>query len=514
MSINQFKRLASQSVLLYALFLLPTALLLTHTGLNDLAIARAIEETWQAGFWQFPGLTSTNSRIVLDVLEIGVIGLLTWFFWQGHQLLKKTATAEHATLLPVLWRWALLGGLVLIAVVPFHSSDLYGYINRGIQQSLYHTNPYLTPVADIVGWRNEPLFHQHWQHNPCPYGFFFAWLTNCISASHQFITIFLGFKTLNLLLLLGTTALIYSLAKQLKQSQPLLSAYWFGVNPLVLLHVMGNGHNDILLVFLLLLSVQTLLSTRWAWLSIPLLTLSILTKYASVLALPFVLVYFVKTRQFKALMPGLLIGAGLLYLLATPYLPTDGQAWPWNALLDNAGKPQHSIIAMLGRLIYYPIDFFNHDAAKAMMKMGLLVLKPLFLLGFAWLCIREGLRFLKASADSVQFLQSRLIQSVTLLLTVLVAFVSAKFHPWYPVMFLPLALLLPTTHWLRRFGMLFSLFQIAGFTLLQNLHIGNVILLTLLPLWLSVKDAVRPTKPVSLSPSAVPPCESSLPESI
>src|SRR5690606_14195573 len=141
-------------------------------------------------------------------------------------------------------------------------------INRGVQQSLYHTNPYLTPVADIAGWRQEPLFHAHWQHNPCPYGFFFAWLASAVTAfsGHSFIAAFFVVKLLNLLCLLGVTGLIYRLAGQPNLSKPVLSAYSFGANPLVLLHVMGNGHSDIMLILFLLLSIQALLSARWAWL--------------------------------------------------------------------------------------------------------------------------------------------------------------------------------------------------------------------------------------------------------
>ncbi|HEY9745180.1 MAG TPA: hypothetical protein V6C99_03065, partial [Oculatellaceae cyanobacterium] len=74
----------------------------------------------------------------------------------------------------------------------------------------------------------------------------------------------------------------------------------------------------------------------------------------------------------------------------------------------------------------------------------------------------------------------------------MVALVSAKFHPWYVVMFLPLALALPQNHWLYRFGVWFSVLQIAGFTLLQNVHVLNVVLLTLLPLWLAFRGVDLP----------------------
>jgi hypothetical protein len=226
-------------------------------------------------------------------------------------------------------------------------------------------------------------------------------------------------------------------------------------------------------------SLWALLQPKWRWACLPLLTLSVLTKYVSLLALPFVLVYLWKHRQYRALMAGTVLSILILVLMAWPYVDIH-QHWPWHAMLDNAGKPQHSIIDMLARLVYYPAKWM-FGKADAVMALVLKILKPLFLLGFMGFYAWQWFRFTRQEAT-----ESRVIEAIGLSMTVLVALVSAKFHPWYPLMFLPLVLVLPESSKLRQFGLTFSLFQMAGFTIFQNLPVFGVLVLTVFPLWMAL----------------------------
>lgn len=483
-----------KSALLYGLFLIPTILLLLYSGGNDVAISRMIGGTWQADFWQVPFLSTLHSRVALDIAQALVTAALAWVFYKTFKTLNELPPQEPGSsdrMLRAILLFCLICGTLLIAVVPFHSSDIYGYLNRGFQQSLYHTNPYLTPVGEIPNWRQDSLFHPHWVYNPCPYGFFFAqlakWLTQ-ITGPH-FFSAFLLFKTFNLFFLLGSVWLISAISQQLGIKRPWLSAYLFGANPLVLLHTMGNGHNDILLIFLLLGSLYALFSERWRWASLPLLTLSILTKYASLLAVPFFLLYLFKKRDYARLLTGTILSAFAGLALAVSYIDPN-HPWPLNAMLDNAGKPQHSLIDLIAQSVYYPTKWIRGHA-DAWTDITLSIIKPLFWAGFvlfyAWQCLRSLRQSLEPEA---------LVFRVSLTLTVMVAFISAKFHPWYPVMFLPLLLLLPEASRLRQFGLTFSLFQLAGFTVFQNLPVISPLALTVLPLWLTLKDKL-PFRPAT-----------------
>lgn len=480
---SRFRRFFRFSMGLYAFFLIPTLLWFLYKGPGDANLSRSIGDAWQASFWHFPGLSETVSRYVMDAFTWIVVGLVTWLFYEGYCLLNAIRPSELPEFRKKILAWVGISALVLLAVIPFHSSDLYGYLNRGFQQSAYHTNPYLTPIANIPNWQQLSLLHAHWQYNPCPYGFFFAWWVKCITsmANHSFVFAFLMMKTVNVFFLMGTTALIVLLARQLNQPRPWLSAYLWGANPLVLLQVMGNGHNDIMMVFLLLLAFTALLFPAWSVLVLPLLMLSVLVKYASILAVPFVLVYLIQQRQWKALAGGVLISIGLVYVLALPYV-SSGEAWPWHALLDNAGKSQHSLADLIARLIYYPAKLLHIPNPKHVMASALIWIKLVLFGGFAVFCAWMGWQFIQQKQSF-----AKLIASIAVVMTLLVTVVSAKFHPWYVVMFLPLVLVLPESTRLRRFGIWFSVFQIAGFTLLQNVHILNVLVLTLLPLYLSLR---------------------------
>ncbi|HEY9686769.1 MAG TPA: polyprenol phosphomannose-dependent alpha 1,6 mannosyltransferase MptB [Coleofasciculaceae cyanobacterium] len=479
---ERIEQLALRSAVIYALFLIPTGILLFHAGFSDANISHLVATTWQAKFWELSHLNKNASRVILDILSFIGIGALVWQFLRGFAWLKNAnpAEADGKCLWSAVLLWTGLCGALLVLVVPFHSSDFYGYLNRGFQQSAFGVNPYLVTVAQTPGWSDSPLLHEHWVNNPCPYGFFFASLAGGITAlaGSSFTLAFLLFKLLNLLLLLATTALIYRIASQLKHERPWLPAFLFGANPIILLHVMGNGHNDILMVCLLLASLWCLLDRNWGWACLPLLTFSVLTKYASMLALPFILIYMLRNRQFQAVIAGGLLSFGVLVLLGTQYVDPN-QPWPWTAMLDNAGKAQHSLVAALSRASYYVADIFTNHRNEAM-QVTQKLLKVLFWGGFIGFYLWQVFRFIVRSADF-----RNLLYVAGLTMTVMVAFVSAKFHPWYVVMFLPLLVLLPTSSRLYRFGILFALFQTVAFTLIQNVHIFGTLLLIVLPAWLA-----------------------------
>jgi hypothetical protein len=481
-----FNYILRRSLGLYGLFMLPTIILLVYTGQTDASISAHIGNTWQAGFWHFPGLGAKGSRVLLDVLTAFAVGGLGWLFYRGWHILagqtEPLSELEQHQLGRKVLLWTALCGGVLLAVVPFHSSDMYGYLNRGFQQSLYHTNPYLTPIAAISGWKQEPMFHAHWIYNPCPYGFFFAQLAAGITAlcGRHFLLAFLAFKFLNWLLLLATTWLVLQLGKALRLERPWLAAYSFGANPLVLLHVMGNGHNDIVMVGLLMAALYVLSMRQGRWLALPVLVLSILVKYASLLALPFVGLYLLKQRDWRSILLGGAVSLLLLALLASVYVDPH-QPWPWADMLDNAGKPQHSVVDMLASAVYYPLKWV-HAPADAVAGRLFGLLKPLFWGGFVLFYLRQLWQFIRKDVDL-----GGVVAASGVVMTVMAAFISAKFHPWYAVMFLPLLLVLPESNRWRQFGQNFSLFQLAGFTIFQNLPVISPLVLTVLPAWLAFR---------------------------
>jgi hypothetical protein len=126
----------------------------------------------------------------------------------------------------------------------------------------------------------------------------------------------------------------------------------FAWNPLALLEGVANAHNDILMVFFLLLAIYFAVSGRH-WLVIPALTLSVLTKFITVMVFPFFLLYLV--RQESSWQRRLLVVAGNLALAIGLGVVLMAPVWPgWDewAVLDlgsGAGKSPFALLVLILR---------------------------------------------------------------------------------------------------------------------------------------------------------------------
>jgi hypothetical protein len=262
-----------------------------------------------------------------------------------------------------------------------------------------------------------------------------------------------------------------------------------------LLHAIANGHNDGMVALTLLGALGYFLSPslfylqkRWA--TLPMLTLSIFTKYLPVLTTPFFCVAFLKEKRWKDLILGNFVSFGVVLVLAWPYIQ-DGQPWPWQAMLDNAGISQHSLSSMIYRIFFYSGKLVpSFQALLPFIKNAIkLVSLGGFALFYGWLgvCFLRNRTLTGKNIDEKNRL-SYFVWVITFVLVVFVVFVSAKFNAWYLGMFFPLVLLLEEGTWLRRFVMVLGAFQMLAFTPLENLHVGNYLILTLVPLLISLKE--------------------------
>lgn len=486
-------------VAILALLLIPTLALFWHCMMTDASISGHISTTWHAwlenGFQQF-GLIALGrkfSQISGDLLAWLVTGGSVWIYWQGYRLLKKSDWPDSSPQLTgSIFFWALLFGALLVFVVPFHSRDIYGYINRGAQQAFYGLNPYLTTVGEMPNWQRDTIFQNHWLDNPCPYGFFYAQWAKLLAliGGHHFFLTFLTFKTSNVLVHLLTMGAILKLGERFNLPRPWLGVYLYGWNPLILIHLLANGHNDGLLALLLLASLALLLSSRWVWAALPVLTLSALTKYASLLAGPLWLVYLFRQKRYSAICFGLLVSGLLVVLLGWPYLQ-DFQHLPWDKMSENAGKSQHSLNALLSRVVFYSVKPFVENPNE-ILEMARIGFKWLFaggfLLFYGWLLCWFACR----GERQKESLPKSLVLAVTAAMLIYLVFASAKFHAWYIAMVFPLVFLLDRQAvWpnrVFRFALLLSLFQLISLTPLENIHIIGVLLTIGLPLWLTFSE--------------------------
>jgi len=447
--------------------------------------------------WWNAHVISANHRFMEIAVDGGVylsIGWLAIVYWR---CVVQEGDRRESSYQALITAGVVLAGLMAL-VVPFHSTDLFGYINRGAQQVLFGLNPYLHPLADVPNWQQNPLFTPHWIHNPSPYGPFFnalaagvVWVTGS-----QFWTAFLGFKGVSFVLFLVVCYWFYDLAKILVPDSitPEKRLVLLGLSPLVLLQSVANGHNDLWIPFGILGAWWLFLKPSWRWASLPILTFSILVKFTSLLALPFLLVGFIRLKDWCVLGAGSLVSVGITGLLGWLYCQEISQ-FPWGVMSENAGMAQHSLIAMVSRLIFYLGQWIPSLSGWFLpVRHGL---KPVFWAVFVIVSVVVFIRFWRQNTTSksedhnhhlalaITVIRQQCLP-VAFLLTLMITVISAKFHPWYVVMFLPLTLLLPSEHWLWRFGLYVALFQLLAFTPIRNIHIFNYIILTVVPFWLAV----------------------------
>ncbi len=115
---------------------------------------------------------------------------------------------------------------------------------------------------------------------------------------------------------MASTALIWSLLGRWKPEQQVWGTLLYAWNPVVLIEFAGSGHNDALLVFLIVLAVWAAQRGRWRGATAG-LSASALTKFVSAPLLPLYAVLLARERStWKSRLPVLGQMAGIALLVA------------------------------------------------------------------------------------------------------------------------------------------------------------------------------------------------------
>lgn len=229
-----------------------------------------------------------NNRPLATYIFIFIIFLFTIFYllflWLG---LKRKLNIKK-----VKWLIGLTVG-VLIFSYPAFSYDIFNYILTAKVTFFYGENPYITMPIELIGDPN--LLFTRAANKIALYGPSWIGLT-AISHFLSFNNIVLAilmFKLLIVSFYLAAIILIYKISKSL------FSVVLFALNPLVIIETLVNAHNDIVMMFLALLSFFFLSKKQLVWASI-FLFLSILIKYATIFLVPiFLLTIFRILRKEK-----------------------------------------------------------------------------------------------------------------------------------------------------------------------------------------------------------------------
>ncbi len=249
---------------------------------------------WNLQQWLWQTFYS-NRHFISQFYLLTIIGLfLAFLFLLAYQ---KFATIKHFLFTLVLLSLPLLFSFNAL------SFDVFNYLFNAKMVAVYQANPHQQVALDFSGDPWTRFMHN--THTTAPYGY--GWtaisLLPFYGSFGKFLPAWLSFRFLNFALLIITFLVIFAGQKKVlaKNNWSTLALFFF--NPLVLIELIMNMHNDLWMMLPALFSLILLypqlknhqflpVKIKNIFLSLLLITFSISIKYASIILLPLWLFLF------------------------------------------------------------------------------------------------------------------------------------------------------------------------------------------------------------------------------
>ncbi len=281
-------------------------------------------------WWRYGGRLTFWSRVLGEkwptfFLCLGGVGLLVAAYLVGWRLVRRGLASRR-----VVWGGAIVFALTLFWLLPI-TSDLFNYLVQAHQFTDLGRNPLLEApraVGEDAFWTNYPTAYMA---QPSAYGP--AWVLLSAPAAPGGSNVAGGLAYLKGLAAIGYLGSAWLLERLLRETRPALALeglYLFAWNPLVVAMAVGDGHNDVVMMALVLLSLWLVGRRRWT-LAGGVLALSAWIKYVSLLFVPLILLYAWQQRaqrEGEGLWPVVARGGtGLVVVSALVWLPFGSPAW-------------------------------------------------------------------------------------------------------------------------------------------------------------------------------------------
>lgn len=319
---------------------------------------------------------------VVAVVELFTLFGLGW--WLARNL------EGRGTLWLVLGAGAVFLG-TMVYVYPVTAIDVYAYIQQSWIMVHYHQNPiFVTPAQ----FPHDPLmqYARGWQGFGTPYGplGIVVDAVPVLLAGGSLLGSLILLKALFSLLALGTAWAVYETLAIVKPRYAVSGALLVAWNPLVVIEVGANGHNDIAMMFLT--SLALLAMARRHYTAGPLLLVgAVLIKYTVVLLLPLLLVYgFTRHEGGRTRWVYLASTVAWMYALAAvAYLPF----WNGTATVTKLTFQNHRYVDSFSTLVTSILpSVISLDQAAF---VGWVLFVPIYNY-VIWLCTGETTELLRA----------------------------------------------------------------------------------------------------------------------
>ncbi|MDY7039884.1 MAG: hypothetical protein SVX38_03370, partial [Chloroflexota bacterium] len=344
-------------------------------------------------------------------------------YWAAYKLMRgKTSRRWGLTLMAC----AVIFFVVLALTYPIGAGDVFDYMLGGRILAHYRVNPYTHSGADFLPGDPFAPYAPYYRH-PSYYGPLWTLLAagvNLLAGTGNLLGNLLAFKALTLLFYVADVGLIYLIVREQRPNRALDAALLFAWNPLVLFETAVNAHNDVVMMYFVLLAVYLFQKQRYHGM-IAAVVASTLIKVASAFLIPvFVLATLWalpdRRRRITFLITGGLVGGAVTVL---PYLPF----WEGRQVLT-MGRRFGMFTSSLPTLLMLLLRFrLPQESAKQ-------IASSLATTVFGVFYVRQIWR-LRGSVES-------LIRTSHTLTLFFLLFICLWFQPWYIIWVIALAALL------------------------------------------------------------------------
>jgi len=382
-------------------------------------------------------LRAAAEALALDRLSrdgaAGLSAVLLILSTAGFLLVLRSAWRMRLRVSTVIIAAAVLHGVVLLAPLLF-SRDVYSYATYGRIVSVHHDNPYVTTPADVPDDPFTPVVSREWIDMPSVYGPAFslvaAGVTRAVRSPAMVVS---AFRVLAAVASLAALMLIVFASRRLAPERSPFAAALFGLNPVVLLHTVGGGHNDALLA-LCVAGAVALLSLGRPLIATAALALATAFKVSAAVSLIVFLVGVAvsEARLVRALLRHAAVAMTVVLAFAVPFVSRENPTLTVFELASVEGwlAPSRFLRTILQRAG----EAAGAPGIGAALGTAVRIAFPLLLLGGLVLIGRNLARSRPGEAT---------IGAATGWATLIALLAAPLLLPWYVTLLLPLAFLLP-----------------------------------------------------------------------
>ena len=207
------------------------------------------------------------------------VGVFYWLGWRAAQ------RAQGRLAWVIVLGGALTSATTLLFLFPFGAADIFDNIMHGRLLGIYWHNPFYAVAQQFPDDPFRP--YVAWPGHPSAYGPLWELLAAGATrlTGDGIVANVIVFKLIGGFFLAASTLVVMAILHRFAPERALAGVVLLAWNPIILYETLGHGHNDIAMVFWILLAVWLLLSERYT-LAILALLVGALIKYIPLLMLP------------------------------------------------------------------------------------------------------------------------------------------------------------------------------------------------------------------------------------